>query len=395
MASAPNTMDFIERVYGISPQEWRTLPRERRSEIEREVLPVMSTGSNVDIRDWGAIMASSNPLEAARAAQRQMYESNINTNVNQPGSWQLDQFPNQVAPGTGAATVMPDESGRFLDYRDASGNLVGRAQLGELTGPNRSSQLANIQALLNAGVRLSEIQAAVPDVDFSQFGLSDTPSYTENLLRSDAAQLAARRRAEELQRQPLENFGYAQKTAETLQRQIGSIRNNIARGYTGGDTYQQDLLDRYAREAADLARYGWNVNPATGQLISRPDVPLVQGIGSYPLNLQQMMSPERYAQYVDMYFTGPTDQGVGRGDLQSDIIQALITQRASDDLGTNALDTARSSQDRIFEQYLASIDPSLDTAAQAGVSSSVLPSEMLLAASNVPTFVQPTFRGII
>jgi hypothetical protein len=63
-------------------------------------------GSNTDLRDWRAIMASDNPVDAARAATRQLYNSDLDYQLGQRAEKGTDAFEEILAE----RSMVPDET---------------------------------------------------------------------------------------------------------------------------------------------------------------------------------------------------------------------------------------------------------------------------------------------
>lgn len=63
-------------------------------------------GSNTDLRDWRAIMASDNPVDAARAATRQLYNSDLDYQLGQRPEKGTDAFAEILAE----RSMVPDET---------------------------------------------------------------------------------------------------------------------------------------------------------------------------------------------------------------------------------------------------------------------------------------------
>ena len=63
-------------------------------------------GSNTDLRDWRAIMASDNPVDAARAATRQLYNSDLDYQLGQRPEKGTDAFDEILAE----RSITPEET---------------------------------------------------------------------------------------------------------------------------------------------------------------------------------------------------------------------------------------------------------------------------------------------
>jgi hypothetical protein len=111
-------------------------------------------GSNTDLRDWGAIMASKNPLADARASTGALYNSSLNYVSS-----------NAVKPG--AANVI-ETSGNFeyakFDDNNKSSRLIITDGLGnQLTAPSDPQLLS--QRALNFGFDTSALSTLETQLD--------------------------------------------------------------------------------------------------------------------------------------------------------------------------------------------------------------------------------------
>ena len=78
-------------------------------------------GSNADLRDWSKIMASSNPVDAARAATGQLYNSDKEyALVNHPDFGTL-QFNETLAESSLSSKTVLSQSGNFADIETGAG----------------------------------------------------------------------------------------------------------------------------------------------------------------------------------------------------------------------------------------------------------------------------------
>jgi hypothetical protein len=70
-------------------------------------------GSNQDLRNWEAIMASDNPIDAARAATRQLYNSDRDYQLRQHADFGTDRFADTLAAHSLAPETTIARSGNF------------------------------------------------------------------------------------------------------------------------------------------------------------------------------------------------------------------------------------------------------------------------------------------
>ena len=78
-------------------------------------------GSNADLRDWSKIMASSNPVDAARAATGQLYNSDMEyALVNHPDFGTL-RFNETLAESSLSSKTVLSQSGNFADIETSAG----------------------------------------------------------------------------------------------------------------------------------------------------------------------------------------------------------------------------------------------------------------------------------
>ena len=70
-------------------------------------------GSNQDLRNWEAIMASDNPIDAARAATRQLYNSGHDYQLRQHADFGTDRFADTLAAHSLAPETTIARSGNF------------------------------------------------------------------------------------------------------------------------------------------------------------------------------------------------------------------------------------------------------------------------------------------
>jgi hypothetical protein len=279
--------------------EWKTMI-DIVNEANALVTPGFVAMGAPDIRDFGAIRAAEDPLAAARSAVRQVASSGIDTGVTPAADFYADLVGKTA--GTGAIRTELDPTGKYIDVYDAAGNLMRRDLARSVAAPSDvdwMNQSANqrVQELLNAGASLADIQRLVPGAGT---GAEFTP-LAGNFLRSDAQSMIDRARADLAQRAPLDFFTDALQEAQNIGRMIQ--QSNESR--EGDPEYRAQLRARYQKEAADLAaKSGFVVDPNTGQLVSRPDVPLVPNVTIYPDNLKAMMSPATFAAYQQRFQQG-------------------------------------------------------------------------------------------
>ena len=78
-------------------------------------------GSNADLRDWSQIMASSNPVDAARASTGQLYNSDKEyALVNHPDFGTL-RFNETLAESSLSSKTVLSQSGNFADIETGAG----------------------------------------------------------------------------------------------------------------------------------------------------------------------------------------------------------------------------------------------------------------------------------
>jgi hypothetical protein len=70
-------------------------------------------GSNQDLRNWEAIMASDNPIDAARAATRQLYNSDHDYQLRQHADFGTERFADTLAAHSLAPETTIARSGNF------------------------------------------------------------------------------------------------------------------------------------------------------------------------------------------------------------------------------------------------------------------------------------------
>ena len=84
-------------------------------------------GSNADLRDWSQIMASSNPVDAARAATGQLYNSDMEyALVNHPDFGTL-RFNEALAESSLSSKTVLSHSGNFADIATEADQRVTMA----------------------------------------------------------------------------------------------------------------------------------------------------------------------------------------------------------------------------------------------------------------------------
>jgi hypothetical protein len=72
-------------------------------------------GSNADLRDWSKIMASGNPVDAARAATRQLYNSDKDYALVNHADYGTDRFADTLAESSLSSKTVLSRSGNFAD----------------------------------------------------------------------------------------------------------------------------------------------------------------------------------------------------------------------------------------------------------------------------------------
>ena len=132
----PNMREFIQAVSGKSMEDLYAEPLENYLKIKNEASDLLYgvVGSNIDTRDWSAIMAADNILEAARKETAKMYypEVNIESELNNE-----DIVTNQIA-------VLKDKDGNTL--RILSNNISSVEQTLKNFGVTNASIPSNLDS---------------------------------------------------------------------------------------------------------------------------------------------------------------------------------------------------------------------------------------------------------
>lgn len=98
-------------------------------------------GDNVDMRNWGAIMASSNPVAAVRAATFQLYNSDLNYALGQHSSFGTDGYIEAVTEQSVNIETLVAQSGNF-----ALSAIDGRASIDLITSEGLLLRVAGSSA---------------------------------------------------------------------------------------------------------------------------------------------------------------------------------------------------------------------------------------------------------
>ena len=126
-AVRPNMREFIDAT-GASSQD--------ASELLYGVI-----GSNEDYRDWGAIMASDNPIDAARAATGQLYNSSLSYELVNDASYGTPAFADELAAKSLTDETTLGKQGNFaLHATDDTSSLMAVSSSGLLLRGAGSSQ---------------------------------------------------------------------------------------------------------------------------------------------------------------------------------------------------------------------------------------------------------------
>jgi len=98
-------------------------------------------GSNGDYRDWGAIMASDNPIDAARAATGQLYNSNLTYELVNGVSYGTDDYAAELAESSLADETTLGKQGNFaIHAAEDTSSLMAVSSSGLLLRGAGSSQ---------------------------------------------------------------------------------------------------------------------------------------------------------------------------------------------------------------------------------------------------------------
>lgn len=111
ISARPNMREFMEST-GVSASD--------ASELLYGVI-----GSNADLRDWSKIMASDNPVDAARAATGQLYNSNKEYALVNHADFGTLRFNDTLAESSLVSMTVLSQSGNFADIEtDAGANAL-------------------------------------------------------------------------------------------------------------------------------------------------------------------------------------------------------------------------------------------------------------------------------
>lgn len=108
ISARPNMLEFMEAT-GVSASD--------ASELLYGVI-----GSNADLRDWSKIMASDNPLDAARAATSQLYNSDKEYALVNHLDYGTTKFDETLAASSLSSKTVLSQSGNFADIGTEVGN---------------------------------------------------------------------------------------------------------------------------------------------------------------------------------------------------------------------------------------------------------------------------------
>lgn len=137
----PNMKEFIEAISGKSMEDLYAEPLENYLKIKHEASDMLYgvVGSNLDTRDWSAIMAADNILEAARKETGRIYnpEVNIKSELNNE-----DIVTNQIA-------ILKDKNGNTL--RTLSNNISSVEQTLKNFGVTNASIPSNLDSKIVDG----------------------------------------------------------------------------------------------------------------------------------------------------------------------------------------------------------------------------------------------------
>ena len=126
-AARPNMREFMEAT-GSSSQD--------ASELLYGVI-----GSNGDYRDWGAIMGSDNPIDAARAATGQLYNSSLTYEMVNEASYGTLAFADELAAKTLTdETTLGKQSNFAIHAAEDTSSLMAVSSSGLLLRGAGSSQ---------------------------------------------------------------------------------------------------------------------------------------------------------------------------------------------------------------------------------------------------------------
>ena len=158
-AARPNMREFMDAT-GASSQD--------ASELLYGVI-----GSNGDYRDWGAIMASDNPIDAARAATGQLYNSSLSYEMVNSASYGTPAFADELAAKSLTDDTTLGKQGNFaLHATDDTSSLMAVSSSGLL--------------LRGAGSSQEQIERTAWLFGFSTEGLGSLADKAENAALKDA-----------------------------------------------------------------------------------------------------------------------------------------------------------------------------------------------------------------
>lgn len=128
VVSRPNMREFMDRT-GLEPAD--------ASEILYGVI-----GSNTDLRDWSKIMASSNPVDAARAATRQLYNSDKEYALVKHPDFGTLRFADTLAESSLSTRTVLRQDGNFAEIETpaATNHLMAVSSTGLLLRGAGSTQ---------------------------------------------------------------------------------------------------------------------------------------------------------------------------------------------------------------------------------------------------------------
>jgi hypothetical protein len=111
ISARPNMREFMDAT-GVSASD--------ASELLYGVI-----GSNADLRDWSKIMASGNPVDAARAATGQLYNSDKDYALVNHADFGTLRFNDTLAESSLVSKTVLSQSGNFADIEtDAAANAL-------------------------------------------------------------------------------------------------------------------------------------------------------------------------------------------------------------------------------------------------------------------------------
>jgi hypothetical protein len=158
-ADRPNMREFMDAT-GASSQD--------ASELLYGVI-----GSNGDYRDWGAIMASDNPIDAARAATGQLYNSSLTYELVNDASYGTITFADELAAKSLTVETTLGKQGNFaIHAAEDTSSLMAVSSSGLL--------------LRGAGSSQEQIERTAWLFGFSTEGLGTLASKAETTALKDA-----------------------------------------------------------------------------------------------------------------------------------------------------------------------------------------------------------------